>query len=136
MEAFTEKIVRPAHARWLDAIILDLGTHTYTRRELDEMGVGLHAIAAARLHRALKKYPQYRSLRQVYLLGMGGFLELTGIGEMSALVMSHCIAGAGYDVMQWIGAEGRTMKGAMANAKANKSKSRIPGRDRAARRKG
>ena len=58
---------------------------------------------------------------------------MPGVGEISAIVISHLLDAAGYDVFEWIGAKGRSYKGAMANAKAQ-SKARIPGRTARTRR--
>jgi hypothetical protein len=124
MKAFTAKIASPAHARWLDAIVLELKDFTFTRRELDALGVGLHTIGAARLSRAIGN--GYR-LADIYAMGLAGFLRFPGVGEVSAIIMAHCLIEKNYDALKWIDSKGRTIRGAIANAKA-KPKARIPGR--------
>lgn len=125
MKVFFERIVSPAYKAWLVKPILNLGGYKYSREDLDAMGVGLHTVTAARLNRVLTGVN--RNLGHINKFGMKAFLDLDGVGERSALVMSHIIAASGADVFKWIGAKGRTMKGAMANAKA-KPRKRIPGR--------
>lgn len=124
MKAFTRRIESPAHRRWMEAIVLDLKTHRYSRLDLDAMGVGLHTIAAARLSRILKSSGSVRTLPDIYNLGLSGLLSLGGIGEISAIVVSHCLDAEGFNVFKWIGAKGRSYKGAIANAKAKAGRGR------------
>ena len=132
MKKFTQRIESPAHQRWMNAIVLQFKDYEYTRRELDAMGVGLHTIGAARLNRKLLQH-DIPTLGQLFKWKLRGVLALPGVGEISAIIISHCLDAAGYNVFEWIGAKGRSYKGAMANAKA-KAKSRIPGRTARARR--
>ena len=125
MKAFTKKIASPRHDRWMDEQILILGTTAYTRRYLDQMGVGLHTIAAKRL--ANKVAEHQVGLAELFRMKLNGVLRLGGIGESSAIVISHILDDQDYDVFAWIGAKGRSYKGAMANAKAKSKK--IPGRN-------
>lgn len=109
-----KQIASPAYTRWLDTRVLRISDLNYTRTQLNDMGLGVHTIAAARITRRLNgiDFPTIRRM------GMSAFLDIKGIGEVSCIVMSHIIADQGGDVMKWIGAEGRTVKGAIANARA------------------
>lgn len=127
MKDFTKEIASPRYSRWMAEPVLRIGGQAYSRHMLDEMGVGLHTIAAKRLNRILSHHRM--SMPRILEAGLKGFLNLPGLGETSAIVISHVIVEQGYDVFEWIGEKGRSIRGAVATAKG-KHTGRIPGRAR------
>lgn len=127
MRAFTSKIVSPQYAVWRDTAVFRLGSVVYSRNDLDKMGLGLHVVSIWRLAAAIEAHGL--TMDRIYKMGLTGFYSYEGVGDITALVMSHILAEQGFDVFKWIDAKGNTFKGAIANAKA-KPKARIPGRGR------
>jgi hypothetical protein len=115
-----EKIGSPRYDRWLHEVVLDFGDYHFTREELNDMGIGMHCVAAKRLNRILEKGD---TVHRIYKMGMHGIRRYKGIGETSLIVIAFCIAAAreSYDVLKWMGS-GRTIQGGVrANAKRRKS---------------
>jgi hypothetical protein len=107
------------YAAWLDEVIADFGDYTFTRRELDTIGVGLHTKAARNLHRIAKA--EKWALADIYAMGLAAFhnTPVRGIGNTTLIVTAYCIAAANdkWDVLHWIGERGRTVRGAVSKAK-------------------
>jgi len=117
-----EHIGSPRYDRWLHEDVLDFGDYSFTRAELNDMGIGMHCVAAKRLHRVIHEQltPSSRRLHNLYKIGMKAVHHLDGVGETSLIVLAYCIAAASenYDVLKWMGG-GRTIRGGV---RANKDK--------------
>jgi hypothetical protein len=120
------EIGSPRYDRWRNEIILDFGDYTFTRNELNDMGIGMHCVAAKRLHNILNttRNRADRTVHHLYTLGMKACFQLEGVGETSLIVLAYCIAAArdSYDVMKWIGESGRSVRGAVRTANAKKAR--------------
>lgn len=107
---------------WLGEVIIDFGDYDFTRNELNDIGVGMHFRAASYIQRHIKS--RNLNLTAIYNMKMASFYrhDTRGIGEVSLIVIAHCIAAArpDWDVLKWIGERGRTVRGAVRKAKKDR----------------
>jgi hypothetical protein len=101
----------------MDTVVLDFFDYHFTRRELEQMGIGLHAVAAARVNRILRG----ESLRDIYAQGMDATYRREGIGETSLIVLAYCLAAADFNVIRWMG-PARTLRGGVTSNRPRSKK--------------
>ena len=97
-----EKVIGKGFADKLDEPVMDLGSVTYSRREMVEELNCANFIAAVRLAKVLKKL-SVRTPAQLYKMDPFSLARSRGIGE-AALFVATCILDANeYSVVKWWG---------------------------------
>lgn len=104
------------YREWRASVVLEFSDYTFTRHELNAIGVGLHLRAAASLSRVAAR--ERWSLGVLRTVGMKSLLDVRGIGEVSLIVLSHCLVATypSFDVQTWIGRPIRTIAGGVRAA--------------------
>lgn len=100
-----------AYHRWRDGIVIDFGDYTFTRDELDEIGVGLHIKAASILQRLSRKHKL--TLADLRRIKADGLYDLPGVGGTCLIVAASCLLSAfpGFEFAAWIASPSRTFQG-------------------------
>lgn len=118
-----DELGRKTYDTWLTEVLVDFGDYTFTRHELNEIGVGMHFRAARNLHNAAKRMRW--SLADIYRMGLKSFHNTpdTRIGPTTLIVTAYCIAAANdsWDVLRWMEHQARTIRGGVNQAKTRRA---------------
>ena len=104
-------LASPAYERWRGEVVLDFGDYTFTRNELDDMGVGLHTKAASILQRLSRKHKL--TLADFRRIKADGAYDLSDVGNTCLIVLASCllVAFPAFDFDVWIASPSRTFVG-------------------------
>lgn len=110
------------YAEWRNAIVLDFGDYTFTRDELDEIGIGLHTKAASILQRIAQD--EKINLAEIRRMKADGLYSLSGVGETCLIVAASCILASfpEFDFDAWVNSPSRTFRGGVRKVTAKKKK--------------
>lgn len=105
------KLGTPAYHAWRNEVVLDLGDFTFTRNELNDLGMGLHTNAAGRLDRISRKNKTL--LGDYRRMGMDSIWRTDGIGQTTLILIGYllCAAFPDFDLDKWVGNPARSIAG-------------------------
>jgi hypothetical protein len=123
-------LISTRRREWLDGEVIRLSTIGFTRRQIATVCETPSTLAASALARNLER-EGIHTVNMLYNLGLGGLLDIEGVGEAQAWIAVCLLDVAGKDVGAWIDRY-MTTKGAIREA-AHKKKAKAQRARKAAR---
>lgn len=118
MNATIRKSLPASYVGWRNEVFVDFGDYTFTREELDALGIGLHTKAASGLTKHSYSLAEFRDMN------MDSAWDLSGVGTTSLIVLGALLLATfpTFDLDRWLGVKGRTIAGGVRSATARKKR--------------
>lgn len=129
---YENTLISTRRREWLDSEVIKLSTVSFTRRQIATFCEVPSTLAASALARNLER-EGIHTINMLYNLGLGGLLDIEGVGEAQAWIAVCLLDAAGKDVGAWIDRY-MTTKGAI-RAAAQKKKTKAQRARKTARRR-